>query len=214
MLMDHTAFFLLKASPVPLLRLAGHTLTLYRVMRTAGRLAFPLYGFLLVEGFCHTRSRRRYALRLGVFAAVSEIPWNLLWGGGLTYGTQNVFFTLLLGLLGIWALDWLLTARSGRWRPALCLLMLLASSLLLKADYGCAGFGFILMLWALRRAPIPRAAVGACMLPSRWMAGLAFIPIGMYNGRRGFIRSRAAALAFYAVYPAHLLILYAIRTVS
>ena len=67
----------------------------YDAMRTIGRMAFPIFAFLLVEGYAHTRSVRKYAVNLFVFALVSDIPWWLLNHDN----THNVFFTLLLGLV-------------------------------------------------------------------------------------------------------------------
>ncbi len=65
----------------------------YHLMRMVGRLAFPIFAFLLVEGYVHTRDIRRYMMNLLVTAIISDIPWMLLGG----YDSHNVMFTLLLG---------------------------------------------------------------------------------------------------------------------
>ena len=80
-----------------------------------------------------------------------------------------------------------------------------------KEDYGVGGFGFILLLYVLREKKILQAVLGTCFESGGWAAGLAFIPINLYNGKRGFIRTPPLKYAFYIAYPLHILILYWIR---
>ena len=213
MLVDHLAAFLWKDSPdmlVPLFTYHAHTVTPYVLCRMFGRLAFPIFAFLVVEGFLHTRSRKRYALNLLLFALLSELPWNLVHAGSaVLLRSQNVLFTLLFGMLGMCLLEYY---KEKPGRRALGVLGLFALAFFFHADYGFVGYGFILMLYVLRELRPVQAVVGACMLPSRWMAGLAFIPINLYNGERGFIRGRAGKYLFYSFYPLHLLVIRLLQT--
>ena len=74
---------------------------LYEVMRCFGRIAFPVFAFLIAEGFRHTRNRMKYFLQLLGFAVISELPWYLLNGAD---GTHNVLFTLTLGVMALAAI--------------------------------------------------------------------------------------------------------------
>ena len=209
MLLDHTASVLMEDTYYIVFRFGARTVDLYELMRLAGRISFPLYAFLLVEGFLHTRNVKRYAGGLLILALLSEIPWNLVHSGSwLHISSQNVLFTLLFGLLGLWVIR---DCQGDLWKKALLLFGLLALSVVFHADYGVNGFGFIIMLYLLRDQALCRALVGCCMLPSLWKAGVAFSPISLYNGKRGFIRNRALQYAFYLIYPVHMLVLYWIR---
>ena len=208
MLVDHLAAFYWQNVPAfhtAWLSIGHRAITPYVLMRLVGRLAFPIFAFLLVEGFVHTHSRKRYGINLFLFALISEIPWNLIHSGTWHYPSQNVFFTLFLGFLGLCAIEYFKDQR--KWQLA-SLLGLLAASIVLRADYGCSGYGFILLLYVLREQKILQAIIGSCVLGSRWIAGLAFIPISMYNGERGFVRGPVAKYAFYLFYPLHLTIIY------
>lgn len=126
------------------------------VLRLIGRLAFPIYCFLIAEGYTHTKNAPRYLLRLGAFALISEIPFNLAFGGKLfVLGGCNVFITLFLGLLAIMLFD---TVR--RWEGVPCLasfvLALVPAALLCRAadtlhsDYGKYGVMLIFIFFLFR----------------------------------------------------------------
>ena len=208
MLIDHTAICLEPLLRQPRLPLFGRIVTPYLALRFVGRLAFPIFCFLLAEGFRHSRDRRRYALRLLLFALLSELPYDLFHVSALDWTRQNVFFTLLLGFLGIWVLEGF---RTQPWKQLLGLGLLFAAAWKLGADYGWAGFLFILLVHLLRKWPA--AQVLACSAMISWPVGvgLAFLPINLYNGQRGFVRSRWLQYAFYAFYPLHLLLLWRIH---
>lgn len=106
MLVDHMAYLFIGVGMLTPALQAGEEVPalflLYRVLRAIGRMAFPVFCFLLVEGFLHTKSRRRYAIRLGIFSLISEIPFDLLTSGTrlfVDWSSQNVMITLFLGLL-------------------------------------------------------------------------------------------------------------------
>ena len=76
-----------------------------RLGRTIGRCAFPVFCFMLVEGFIHTRSRAKYGLRLLIFAAISEVPFCLIFFPDSPNRHADTIFTLLIGYLVIWGTD-------------------------------------------------------------------------------------------------------------
>ncbi len=213
MLVDHLAAFVWRSDPVFLTHLfkLGHRwVTPYFLARSFGRIAFPIFAFLIVEGFIHTHSRQRYGWNLAIFALISEIPWSLLHYGGLHLRGHNVFFTLLLGYLALCAIE---RFKDDKVKMTVSLLGMLVFSVLFQADYGCMGYAFIPMLYLLRNNTLFQAVVACGMLPSHWIGGSAFIPISMYNGKRGFIKGSFGKYFFYAFYPLHLLAIYLFKTI-
>lgn len=211
MLIDHAAAFLLynfEFMNAALVTVLGKEITAYYIFRTVGRLAFPLYCFLLSEGFSHTKSHKKYIINLFVFALLSEIPWNLAHTGTLLYSKQNIFFTLLLGYLALYFIE---KFKSKPLFQIVSVVALFGLSLVIRADYGNMGFIAVITMHVLRNNPLPRAIIFPCLLSSRFRAALAFIPIALYNGKRGFIRGKLGKYICYAFYPIHILIIALIR---
>ena len=190
-------------------------------MRMVGRLAMPIFAFCVAEGFAHTRDKKKYLLRMGVFALLGEIPFDLAFEGKLGFGHQNIMLTFFLAILALLLYD---RSRGGAdaerpsaGRTALGVLAVFAAaalSLLLRADYTAFGVIAVFLFYALRRKhPLLRSGAGVAFLAlTRTMGyycttGLSFIPLALYNGRRG----RGLKWLFYAFYPGHLLLLYAIK---
>lgn len=180
--------------------------TAYEWMRHIGRMAFPIFVFLVVEGFYHTRDRKKYAARLFLFAVLSEIPYDLAVSGRIcSWRAQNTLFTLFFGLLVIWLMDAVRFARGG----ILFQLMIAAAgcglACVCRLDYLWQGIALIALFYLLRAY---RAAVvlgGFCILAEGipWSAP-AFLLLFLYNGRRGRRRQKW----LYLFYPLHLLALY------
>ena len=135
MLIDHIAVSLVARSSA-----------LYTPMRFVGRLAFPLYCLLLVEGFCHTKDRKRYLLSLLGFALISEIPFNMAVAGKIfDLEAQNVFFTLSIGLASLMMADEG-KKRGKEWCLAVGYLLIPMLALLLRSDYNVGGVALILVI--------------------------------------------------------------------
>ena len=192
-------------------------------LRCIGRVAFPIFCFLIAEGCVHTHDRKKYALRLLVFAVLSEIPFNLMTGRAVWNPyDQNVLWTLLLGAAVCWSIDGVLKRRTA---PAFVLTgaAMVAAFWLLEVfctDYGGWGMLLVAMFYGVRRAPYGQAAkmaaqaVGLAFFCIGVMGGVtielwaltALVPIWLYNGQRGFSH-KAVQYGFYAFYPLHILIL-------
>lgn len=178
-----------------------------KICRYAGRMAFPIFAFLLVEGFCHSRNRVNYALRIGLLAVISEIPFDLAIYNTWYYpGYQNVVFTLLIGILVMACLEYLdnlflqLAAVAGG-----C-----ALAWVVKSDYSVLGVLLISGLYWFRHNDISQLVCGVALSAAESLnyyciSALAYVPIVLYNGRRG---AQEFKYFFYVAYPAHLLALF------
>lgn len=180
-------------------------------MRYVGRLAFPIFGFLIVEGFFHTRDVKKYMGRLFVFALISEVPYDLVRYNTPVYKDhQNIFFTLLLALICICVLQ-----TMQEHMLSACAVLLAVGALthyIIKPDYGIGGIVMILCFYVFRRQTaelcLSVAVINICYYDNIQRAGaLALLPILFYNGKKG----PSAKYFFYVFYPVHLLLLYLIR---
>ena len=211
MFIDHAAAVLIEGSWSA--GSAALSYNVYLALRALGRLAFPIYCFLLAEGFRHTRDVRKYLLRLLLFGLTSELPFDLAFNRSLwDLSYQNVYFTLVLGLASVWAYSRVRQRVSSNSIPALLAAApFVALAELGRTDYGAWGAGLVLVLYLLRDREGWRNAASALILfgasELEVVGYVDFALFHFYNGRRG----RQPKYFFYVFYPAHLLLLVGLR---
>ena len=172
-----------------------------------GRIAFPFFCFFIVQGFMHTRNRMKYALRLFIFAFISEVPFDLVSSNTIfDPNYQNVFFTLFLGLAALIIIEKF--ANQPFIRIAGVLLCIFAAKFL-RTDYDIFGVILIILMYFVRFNKFQNLMVG---MSTRFFYGFyyqmtAFVLMYLYNGERG----KGFKYFFYAFYPVHLLLIYFLR---
>lgn len=203
-----------------------------------GRIAYPIFAFMIVEGFFHTHNLRRYLLRLLIGALVSEIPFDLMYASTPFFPYhQNVLWTFLLGLLIISLIE----RCRLRLKPVLTVLIsagLAAAGFLIgymtMVDYYGIGVLTVLTFYAFwKRTWTNRLLQLLCLyvlnvkllggyyyeisvfgltieIVQQGLALFALIPIWLYQGKQGF-HSKAFQYFCYAFYPAHMLLLFVVR---
>ena len=182
---------------------------IYQLMRDIGRIAFPIYCFLLVEGFMRTRNVKKYLGRMLLFAFISEIPFNLAFTGKIFYRDyQNVMFTLFWGLLAMYVSQ-IVELKADKWfvkwfLTALIWLAAAGGAEVMLTDYGAKGVGCICVLYLLRYVKGLQLLGGALAFIWEFPAPVSFAFVALYNGEKG----RSMKHFFYGFYPVHLLVLY------
>jgi len=205
------------------------------ILTCVGRIAFPIFAFLSVEGYFHTGNLNRYLLRLWIFAMISEVPFDLLYGSTAFYPYhQNVIWTFLIGLICIMLIDMV------RKKQKLILTILvsvvvaflgLIIGTLTMVDYYGAGVLMVIMFYLFRGKKlwnylaqlvamyyINVELLGGYYYPieilghtfefkQQGIALLALIPIWLYSGKKGYNKVWFKYFC-YAFYPAHCLIIY------
>ena len=211
MLIDHTGMAILSQLPeaqIPLFSFLGNPVSLYRLSRDIGRVAFPIFiAFCWQKDFC-TQKKIVSAMErnLLLFAILSELPWNYIHTNTFFYEKQNCF-------LRIHWVSWFLRNRifSGKTDTSAFLYFgAFGNFLFFQADYGWKGFIFLLIMYTLHKERTAQAIIGMLAF-LRMESLLRFLSINMYNGKRGFIKGKGAKYFFYAFYPLHLSLLIFIR---
>ncbi len=215
----------------------GIAIVKYDIFTCIGRLAFPIYAFMIVEGYFHTRNLKKYVTRLFLFAILSEIPFNLMMGSRIFFPIhQNVLWSFLIS---IGLIHWNEKVREKQlWLRILVALITLGiayiGGLITFVDYYNAGIlmvltfyffrgkkwwnyvGQVLCLWYINCEILGGFGYEFTLLGRTWfmerqaIALLALIPIWLYSGKQGYY-SKKLQYVYYFFYPAHLLILGIIK---
>lgn len=214
----------------------GCSLINSEILTCIGRLAFPMFAFMIVEGYFHTSNIKRYMGRLLTFGLISEIPFNLMLSGRIFYPVhQNVMFTFLFGLIAIYLLE---KYKPGKITDvanialsvSIILIGFLLSTITMVDYYGC-GFLMVLVFYYTRKKVwycyllqiigmyfINFEMLGGLYYPiqigdfyfefsQQGFAILSLIFIWLYNGEKGY-NAKWFKYFCYLFYPAHALILY------
>ena len=193
------------------------------LMHLLGRTTAPIMCFFLVEGYQYTHSRKNYALRLLIFALISQVPYVM----ALQFGMLNMLFTLFFCFLILHVRH---RISNGFVRNLLVVLLVLVTLFcdwsLLAAIYTilfdraagnrkkqAAAFGFAAVLFALfnwlsyvmQMAPFP--ALGHALASCLGIVISGIVILCFYNGKKGKRSGRFSKWFFYVFYPAHLLVL-------
>ncbi len=195
----------------------------YSILRIIGRIAFPIFAFLLVEGMARTKSLEKYLGRMLLFAVISELPFDLaFWGETLHLAHQNVMWTFSLALAAVYLYRKLPAERQNLFVFWGLTFLFACAAAYLQTDYGAWGVIWVMSFYYYRNQPMQKYALAGLLLIAYGMtytllsgrffwgqyiecaAALSFLPLQLFNGKKG----PALKYFFYAFYPAHLLLLW------
>lgn len=199
----------------------------YTIIRIVGRVSFPIFAFLLAQGFSHTHSKFQYLLRLGMFAIIAEIPYDLCFSQtAFNWEKQSIMVELFIGFLALICLEKAMY-KNFLWIFGSILALIL--SLVAHASYGVYGIAIIMAFYAFRKTrgadilaflALTYAFYGITNYSLAFLgqsytllqindvqmyACIAAVPLAIYNGKLG---KKPSKWMFYIVYPVHLLILW------
>ena len=199
-----------------------------------GRIAFPIFAFMAVEGYFHTHNLKKYLLRMLIFAVISEVPFDLMYGGTWFYPVhQNVIWTLMMGLVGIHLMETVRKKKSTFVYILVSAAVVILGGLLgtlSMVDYYGIGVLTVFIFYFFRGRKwwcllgqilalywVNVEMLGGLMYPIRLfgmefefcqqgLALLALLPIWLYRGRQGY-HSKPFQYFCYAFYPVHMLVI-------
>lgn len=199
-----------------------------------GRIAFPIFAFMAVEGYFHTHNLKKYLLRMLIFAVISEVPFDLMYGGTWFYPVhQNVIWTLMMGLVGIHLMETVRKKKSTFVYILVSAIVVILGGLLgtlSMVDYYGIGVLTVFIFYFFRGRKwwcllgqmlalywVNVELLGGLMYPIRLfgmefelcqqgLALLALLPIWLYRGRQGY-HSKSFQYFCYAFYPIHMLVI-------
>ena len=203
----------------------------YEWLTCIGRIAFPIFAFLITEGYIHTSNINKYIKRMVIFAIITEIPFNLMVSASPIYPFhQNVLWTFVISLLTLKYLSF--DNTKNIFKSILIIILAIIIATITMCDYFGAGVMMVVGFYIFRKSkllqllmmiyvnmiliqgysyPIDIAGY-TYYFPQQGFAVLSLIFIWLYNGKQGY-HAKWFKIFCYAFYPLHMLILYILTIV-
>ena len=203
----------------------------YEWLTCIGRIAFPIFAFLIIEGYIHTSNINKYIKRMVIFAIITEIPFNLMVSASPIYPFhQNVLWTFVISLLTLKYLNF--DNTKNIFKSILIIILAIIIATITMCDYFGAGVMMVVGFYIFRKSkllqllmmiyvnmiliqgysyPIDIAGY-TYYFPQQGFAILSLIFIWLYNGKQGY-HAKWFKIFCYAFYPLHMLILYILTIV-
>ena len=203
----------------------------YEWLTCIGRIAFPIFAFLITEGYIHTSNINKYIKRMVIFAIITEIPFNLMVSASPIYPFhKNVLWTFVISLLTLKYLNF--DNTKNIFKSILIIILAIIIATITMCDYFGAGVMMVVGFYIFRKSkflqllmmiyvnmiliqgysyPIDIAGY-TYYFPQQGFAILSLIFIWLYNGKQGY-HAKWFKIFCYAFYPLHMLILYILTIV-
>lgn len=203
----------------------------YEWLTCIGRIAFPIFAFLITEGYIHTSNINKYIKRMVIFAIITEIPFNLMVSASPIYPFhQNVLWTFVISLLTLKYLNF--DNTKNIFKSILIIILAIIIATITMCDYFGAGVMMVVGFYIFRKSKLLQLLmmiyVNMILLqgysypidiagytyyfPQQGFALLSLIFIWLYNGKQGY-HAKWFKIFCYAFYPLHMLILYILTIV-